>query len=75
MFNVVNNDLERSKHKQPAVIQRDEDGKSYLEIYEADGYLLFYRISMGLKSNTENQSELPIEALSWIKGTINLENF
>ena len=34
--------------------------------YKYKDYLVIYRISRGLKTNTENQTEIPLSALKWI---------
>lgn len=67
---LVNNDQERAKYKELARIQRDEEGKEFLDIYEDDSHLIFYRLSKGITRDTENQTELPISALPWIARTI-----
>lgn len=65
---LLNSDLKRS----PYAILASENPTLSLEVtyLTDDSLLIIYRISKGKIDDTENQSELPLASLSWIKDTI-----
>lgn len=48
----------------------DESGNKFVQYFCNDKLLIIYRMSKGKIDNTENQSELPISSLPWIKDSI-----
>lgn len=69
-FELVGSPHQKSAFNELTSIDKHQDGESFLNLYESDTHLIFYRINKGLKADTENQTEIPIEALAWIKDVI-----
>lgn len=69
-FRLINNDQEKSKFQHINSIQRDDIGNEWYELYKDNSYFIMYAVNKRRSGDIEEQIEIPLVAISWIKDTI-----
>lgn len=69
-INLLNTDSERAQFKLLAEDVLDDTGCKLVKYFFNEELLVIYRINKGKTSDTENQSELPIASLPWLRDSI-----
>ena len=67
---LLNCDCQTSNFQALAEEKLDNTGSKLVKYFASSELLVIYRINFGTNHNTENQIELPITSLNWIKDTI-----
>lgn len=69
-INLLNTDSAKAPFRYLVEEALDETGNKLVRYFSNDKLLVIYRINKGKMHDTENQSELPLTSLSWLKETI-----
>jgi hypothetical protein len=69
-INLLNTDSAKAPFRLLVEEVLDDTGNKLVRYFSNDKLLVIYRISKGKIHDTENQSELPLTSLSWLKETI-----
>ncbi|WNO60342.1 hypothetical protein [Rheinheimera sp. MMS21-TC3] len=69
-INLLNTDSNKADFKLLENITLDDKGNDEVSCFANNNLLVIYEISRGKNYNTEDQTELPLSALQWIKDTI-----
>ncbi|MBV2130508.1 hypothetical protein KQY15_15545 [Rheinheimera sp. SM2107] len=67
---LLNTVAARTSYRHLADEQLDDAANKLVQYFTGDKLLIIYRISKGKLYDTENQLELPLTALPWLKDTI-----
>lgn len=69
-INLLNTEQAKTQFKLVFQETLDETGNQVAQYFTSDDFLIIYRMNKGINHNTENQSEIPLAALSWVKDVI-----
>ncbi|PSU26968.1 hypothetical protein [Photobacterium lutimaris] len=69
-FELINNSTTRSQAKYHSMFHLDYAENRLIEVYSKSGYLILMYTSKGKSEDTQNQLEIPILSLLWIKESI-----
>lgn len=69
-IHMLNSDSNKTDFKLLDKIKLDDSGNDEISYFYNDSLLVIYKISRGIRDDTEAQTELPLTALQWIKDTI-----